>query len=96
MATITYTKDQIAAACRSVQAIAEAIRELKQVPSGHLYARVMAYISINQYEKFISILESGKLIRRDPSGLLTWIGPELEDEESEIAGNEEIERLNNI
>lgn len=76
-ATATYTKDQIEATIRGVQAIAEAIRELKQIPSGHLYAHVMAHMSLNHYEKMISILESGKLIRRDPSGLLTWTGPEL-------------------
>ena len=44
---MTTTADQLKAGLAALQALAEAIRELKQIPSGHLYARVMNYMDIN-------------------------------------------------
>ena len=57
------------------KAVADAIKELKQVPSGHLYAHLMGKLSLGQYEYIIGILIGAKLVKRDPSHLLHWVGP---------------------
>jgi transcriptional regulator CtsR len=68
------TKEQINGGLQVVQAIAEAIRELKQVPSGKLYAMVMGKLSLEQYEKVIQILVDARLVKKHQSHLLEWIG----------------------
>jgi len=62
------------AAAGAMLAIAECIRELGSVPSGHLYARLMEYMSIETYEKLIGILVEAGKIKRHPSHLLEWVG----------------------
>jgi hypothetical protein len=66
---------QILAAVRVAHAIAESIRELGQVPSGHLYARLMGVMDLHQYEQVIDLLIDARLVEREPSHLLRWIGP---------------------
>ncbi len=56
--------------------IAEAIRALGSVPSGHLYARLMSHFSFEEYEQLIGILKSAKLVKEEESHLLVWIGAE--------------------
>lgn len=58
--------------------ISEAIRDLGEVPSGHLYAQVMGHMTIQTYEKIISTLVNAKLVARDGNHLLRWIGPPKE------------------
>lgn len=65
------TTNQLQAGFAALQALAEAIRELKQIPSGHLYARVMNYMDINAYEKAISLLCNSGVIRQD-GDVLKW------------------------
>jgi len=67
--------EKVSAAVRAVAAIAEAIRELGQVPAGHLYAKLMGSMSLDQFEKIISILVKAGLVKRDASHLLHWVGP---------------------
>lgn len=55
-------------------AIAEAIRELKEIPSGHLYARVSQYITLDAYNSIISALKTAGLVK-EQNFLLTWVGP---------------------
>ncbi len=57
------------------QAVAEAIRDLRQVPSGHLYPRLMGVMTLQQYEQVIELLVGARLVERAPSHLLRWIGP---------------------
>ena len=57
-----------------VRAIAEAIRELKEVPSGHLYARIAGKISSETYERVLTALKIAGLISVSPSHLITWTG----------------------
>jgi hypothetical protein len=53
-------------------AIADAIRELGSVPSGHLYARLMGYMDIEAYTEVIQALKrAGVVSERDH--LLTWV-----------------------
>jgi hypothetical protein len=63
------------AAVRVAHAIAESIRELGEIPSGHLYARLMGIMDLRQYEQFIDVLIDARLVEREPSHLLRWIGP---------------------
>ena len=62
-------------AVRLVHAVAEAIRELGEVPSGHLYARMMAVMEVHQFERVIDVLVAAKLVERSPAHLLRWVGP---------------------
>jgi hypothetical protein len=48
---MTATKDQVKAAFNTVAALGAAIRELKQVPAGVLYAHVMGYMDLATYMK---------------------------------------------
>ena len=56
-----------------VTAIADAIRDLGSVPSGHLYARVMGALSLSQYNQVIGILKKQGLVE-ESGHLLTWSG----------------------
>jgi hypothetical protein len=72
------TVSKIEAALKAVQvahAIAEVIRNLGEVPSGHLYARVMGVMDLSQYEQVIDLLIDARLVERDRSHLLRWAGP---------------------
>jgi hypothetical protein len=59
---MTPTKEQVEALIKATKAIADSIKELKRVPSGELYARLMNYVSLQQYEQLISVLEKAGLI----------------------------------
>ena len=54
--------------------VAETIREVRQVPSGHLYAMLMGKMSIATYEAIINTLINAKLVKRDGHHMLTWVG----------------------
>lgn len=71
------TPEQRRAALEVVQVITEAIRELKEVPSGELYARLMPHgISIGNYQTFLDMLQGAKLIQVK-NHLITWVGPTI-------------------
>lgn len=57
-------------------AIAEALRELKSVPNGEFYARVMSFMDVHEYNAIIASLKTIKLID-EHAHVLTWIGPRL-------------------
>jgi hypothetical protein len=69
------SKKQTAALLASL-AIAEAIRTVGSVPSGHLYAQVMSRISLDSYQAIIRMLKGAGLVR-ESCNELTWIGPRL-------------------
>jgi ABC-type iron transport system FetAB ATPase subunit len=71
------TKEQLHGAFATVQTVAEAIRELKQVPSGLLYTNVMGKIDFEGYEKIINLLKRSGLVREE-NHLLIWIEPAKE------------------
>lgn len=62
------------AALQIVAAVGEAIRDLGRVPSGHLYAQLMARLSLAEYNQIIGMLKHAKLID-EKSHELIWIGP---------------------
>lgn len=63
------------AAIAMTRALAEAIRDLKEVPAGHLYAQVMGHLSLETFESIIGILVGAGLVTRAGSHMLTWTGP---------------------
>jgi hypothetical protein len=65
------TTNELKAGFAALQALAEAVRELKQVPSGILYSRVMNYLDINAYESAIRTLCNAGVIRKS-GDLLHW------------------------
>jgi hypothetical protein len=71
----TLTGKQASAAFSIVAAVAEAIRELKSVPSGTLYAQLCGKFDIHQYEAIIRTLVNADLVKQTPAHELIWIGP---------------------
>jgi hypothetical protein len=67
---------ELNAALNVVQAIAETIRELGEVPSGELYARLMRKLDHHQYDQVIGILKRTGLVTETPGHLLRWNEPE--------------------
>ena len=65
------TSEDVRATVQTIKAVADAIKELKTAISGHLYAVMMPYCSLEQFQKIIGILERAQLItvRGD---ILTW------------------------
>lgn len=74
------SKEQVGAMIQIVAAVGEAIRDLtakgsmRGVPSGHLYARLMAKLSLEQYNSILAILQRQGLVKNE-NHFLTWIGP---------------------
>ncbi len=66
--------NQTTAAVDAILAVAEAIRELKSVPSGHLYARLMGHMDLDGYQRVIAILKSTGLVT-ESGHVLTWVEP---------------------
>lgn len=72
------TKEQARAAVGAVTTVAEAIRELGEVPSGELYAVVMsAGLSLDVYNKILGIVKRAGLVEETPGHLLRWVGPKI-------------------
>jgi hypothetical protein len=62
-----------------LKAVAEALRDLGSVPSGHLYASVCGFLTLDGYTHVINTLVDAGLVRRDGNHLLTWIGPQRKE-----------------
>jgi len=80
MNATTESTDQkrIAATANIVAAVAETIRDLGSVPSGHLYARLMGHMNLETYEGIIGVLVRKGMVRQEPSHLLVWKGNALQ------------------
>jgi hypothetical protein len=61
------------ATLRVTSVLAEAIRDLGEVPSGHLYMSVMSVMNLGQYQEAIGILIKAGLVE-DRHHLLEWVG----------------------
>ena len=63
---------QIKSTVEIVRAVADAIRAAGSIPSGHLYAHLMAYgMKIQEYEQIIGLLTRSGLVNKK-NDLLTW------------------------
>lgn len=67
------TEKQITAGLARVRAIADCIRDIGAVPSGHLYAQICARLTIGEYDKIIGILKKAGMITESSSHMLTWV-----------------------
>lgn len=65
-------KQQISAAIEAISAIGRIIKDVKRIPSGHLYAQLMGVLSLDKYEATIAILKKGQLIKEENNELI-WI-----------------------
>lgn len=74
---MTNTGKHVAAAFTATVAIAEAIRELGEVPSGHLYAQLMTRMDLRTYQRIIETLKGAGLVS-ETAHLLRWTGPTLD------------------
>ena len=66
----------VLSAIELVRTVADSICELGEVPSGHLYARVMGVMDPRCFERIVTLLVDAGLVERTPSHLLRWVGPE--------------------
>lgn len=64
---------QVNAAVQIVVAVGQAIRELKSVPSGHLYAQLMGKMNLETYNKVIDTLKRTGAVTEE-NHLLKWVG----------------------
>jgi hypothetical protein len=64
----------VVAATEVILAVAECIRDLGEVPSGHLYAQLCGLMTLEQYSQIIEIIVSTGRVR-ESNHLLTWVGP---------------------
>lgn len=71
---MTASKQQADAALQMAAAVAAAIQALGEVPSGHLYARLMGHMSLQSYESIVRSLKGAKLVE-EKNHLLCWTGP---------------------
>ena len=75
MQTVANQTEKIKAALAMVRAVADAIKALGSIPSGHLYAQVMGAMGLDEYEWVIRQLVGAGLVKQAQSGLLTWVEP---------------------
>lgn len=73
------TPQQKAAGLAMAVAVAETIRDLGEVPSGHLYAQLMAstQMTLPTYNILIASLKGAGLVS-EKNYLLRWVGPRLQ------------------
>lgn len=69
--TATVTKAEITSGLNVLRALAETVKELGEVPNGHLYATVMSLMDIHQYNKAIDLLVRSTVILKQ-GDLLKW------------------------
>lgn len=65
------SEQQMNAAVQITKAVADAIRELKEVPSGHLYAQLMGSMSLETYNMIIQTLRGAGLVS-EQNHVLYW------------------------
>lgn len=71
------TTDQKKAAFNAILVVTEAIREAHEIPSGALYALLMAKgCTFEAFERIIRMIVNTGLVRKS-GDLLTWVGPEV-------------------
>ena len=67
-------KQAVKSVLTAVKAYADAIRGLKEVPSGELYAQTMSVgVTLETHNKIIELLKRSGLISIDNSYLIKWI-----------------------
>jgi hypothetical protein len=70
-------KDQIANALLLCKEIGYAIHQVKEIPSGTLYAAVMGKVDLHTFNACLATLEKTGLIKVEGSHLIRWTGGEI-------------------
>lgn len=73
---MSVASEKLAGSIQVLKAVAETIRELGEVPSGHLYAQLMGKMNLEQYQSMIRILKDTGLIS-ESGFVLKWCGPQV-------------------
>lgn len=68
-------KEKEKKALEIVRTVANVIRELREIPSGHLYARLMEVLTLDEYNQIIGLLKRAGLVTETYYNL-KWKGPE--------------------
>ena len=61
---------------KAIEAITElgrVIKDVKRIPSGHLYAQLMSVLSLQAYQYMLDILVKGNMIKIENHEIV-WIG----------------------
>ena len=66
-------EEKMKAAVQIMKAVAESIKEVGSIPSGHLYAQLMGKMSLGSYEKMICAMQRMQIIRVEDH-LITYAG----------------------
>jgi hypothetical protein len=74
----TVTPEQKKAGLAVIMAVSETIRESKRCPSGVVYAALVGRVSLEGYNKILSILKGAGLIQETNAHELVWVGPEVQ------------------
>lgn len=74
--TESQLNQQVEAYLNACAAIAETVANAKEIPAGHIWAFICDKMSIDTFEHILGTLIKAKLVKRDKSHLLHWIGPE--------------------
>lgn len=74
--TITQAQasDHLASTLRIAKYLADAIRDLGEVPSGTLYGHVMQHMTLDGYHYLLRTLVGAGLVRVDASHVIHWVG----------------------
>jgi hypothetical protein len=60
---------------QAILAVRDFIKEVRTIPSGHLYARLMEHgWSLEFYQSVIVTLERAGVIKLHPTHLIEWVG----------------------
>ena len=68
------TRAAVRATVETVCAVADAVRAVGSVPSGVLYAQVMAHVDLATYNRIVEVLKNAKLVS-ESGHVLKWEGP---------------------
>jgi hypothetical protein len=68
------TAAQLKAGLAVMVAVTETIREVAEVPSGHLYAQLCGKMSLSAYESMVTTLVNTGLVKKT-GDMLKWTGP---------------------
>lgn len=75
---MTVTTAQLKSAFQMLAALAEAIRELREIPEGELYARLMDHFTHEGWDRAIGQLVRAGLVKRQAQQLI-WTGPTFDE-----------------
>ncbi len=70
------TVQQVQSAFQVCAALAEAIREVREIPSGELYGQILGVCDLETFEGAIRLLVRSSLVTRRGQ-VLVWSGPEI-------------------